>query len=56
MYHSTYWAIKMIKIDNEGNTRYYTHDGLLHRVNGPAIEWPDGRGVWYVNGDRKSVV
>ncbi len=39
-----------VKIDNEGNMRYYNEDGVLHRIDGPAIEFFDGRGIWYSNG------
>ena len=26
-------------------------DGKPHRVDGPAIEWPDGYKAWYINGE-----
>lgn len=25
-------------------------DGTIHRLDGPAIVWGDGRQTWYVNG------
>lgn len=30
-------------------------DGVLHREDGPAIEYPDGSKEWYVNGVRTKV-
>jgi hypothetical protein len=43
---------------SEGSTRkktrrgYEWHDvaGQLHRVDGPALEWPDGSTSWYLHG------
>jgi len=32
-----------------GNKRWYK-DGLLHRENGPAIEYKNGPFMWYLNG------
>ena len=36
-------------IDNDGTKRWY-HDGLLHRDDGPAVEYKDGEKSWYQNG------
>ena len=41
--------IKYNIIKYANNTRYYL-DGLLHREDGPAIEWTDGTKEWYKNG------
>ena len=30
-------------IDEDGNVRWYNSDGDLHRIDGPAMEYPDGR-------------
>ena len=30
----------------------YTLNGKFHRINGPAIERPDGAKLWYKNGER----
>lgn len=30
--------------------RDYDITDLLHRVDGPAVEWSDGRDFWYING------
>jgi len=31
---------------------YYNEYGQLHRDDGPAIEYPDGRKEWWVNGQQ----
>lgn len=39
-----------------GETNYYYNEqGQLHRVDGPAVEWPDGSKKWYLNGNLHSV-
>lgn len=37
-----------------GDKRYYKDKAknILHRLDGPAIEYDDGIKVWYVNGKR----
>lgn len=44
---------QFIHIKN-GNKRYYSDREMtvLHREDGPAIEWPDGSKSWYRNGKR----
>lgn len=40
-----------IEIDEDGN-KFYLSDKemtILHRENGPAIEWDDGDKEWYLN-------
>ena len=37
-----------LKIDKYGNKRWYLN-GKLHRIDGPAIEYPNGYKVWYLN-------
>lgn len=29
---------------------YRNHKDELHREGGPAVEWPDGTQIWYLNG------
>lgn len=36
-------------IDSNG-TKHWFLDGLLHRVDGPAVEYENGHRVWYLNG------
>jgi len=38
-------------IDSNGDKRWFLN-GLLHRVDGPAIECTDGYKYWYLNGKR----
>jgi len=38
------------KIDEDGLRRWYNRHGLLHRLDGPASEWANGRKYWYFNG------
>ena len=35
--------------DTYGN-KVWLEDGLLHRDDGPAIEWADGNKEWWLNG------
>jgi hypothetical protein len=41
-----------IYIDEEGGKTYYKNKDMtiLHREDGPAIEWVDGYKAWYTNG------
>ena len=36
--------------ENLNDVKYWFKDGLLHREDGPAIEFPDGCKYWIVNG------
>ena len=38
-----------IEEDKYGDKSWYV-DGKLHRLNGPAIEFADGRKYWFVDG------
>jgi hypothetical protein len=40
-----------IVTDKYGN-RFWFLNGLLHREDGPAVEWADGTKYWYINGQR----
>jgi len=39
-------------IDSRGNKRYYSDREMkiLHREDGPALEWSSGSKEWYLNG------
>lgn len=36
---------------NEADIRYYNEKGLLHKLDGPAVEYPNGIKAWYQNGE-----
>ena len=36
--------------DKYGIIRYFNSAGVYHRLNGPAIKWPDGYREWWING------
>ncbi len=36
----------------DGRTEWRNNQGLLHRTDGPAIEWVSGTKSWWVNGLR----
>lgn len=42
-----------IYINKDGNKRYYAdcEMTILHRTDGPAVEYADGDKEWYVNGE-----
>ena len=37
-------------IDSEGNKRWYNDVGQYHRLDGPAVEWWNGRKAWWSHG------
>jgi hypothetical protein len=37
-------------VEPDGSIKYNRSNGLLHRLNGPAIVWADGTEEWWVNG------
>ena len=39
-------------VDRYGTRFYYNQYGVLHRENGPAIEWVDGDCWWFLFGVR----
>lgn len=43
-------TIREVKAD--GSIWYKTEHGLLHREDGPAVEFPNGKKFWYLWGDR----
>ena len=38
------------EIDGDGNKFWRNSQGLLHREDGPAVEWHDGNKSWFING------
>lgn len=38
-----------LHVDSDG-TRYWYSNDLLHRENGPAVEWADGSTEWWLHG------
>ena len=45
----------MLKIDEDGCRFWYNKKGKLHRVRGPAVEWPNGTKMWYKNGKKHRI-
>ena len=43
-----------VTVDNKGNTRWYkdAKGTVLHRTDGPAIEYTNGDKSWYMNDQR----
>jgi len=39
-----------VEMNDQGTIYYYNKLGLLHRLNGPAVESPDGYKEYWVNG------
>jgi hypothetical protein len=39
-----------IRIHDNGTREYRNKQNQLHREDGPACEWADGRKYWYING------
>ena len=39
-----------VRIDDNGNRRWYNKKDELHRVDGSAIEYENGDREWWVNG------
>jgi len=46
-----------VDIDRDGNKFYYKDRKMtmLHRTDGPAIEWADGDKSWWVDGKRHRI-
>ena len=46
-----------VTVDDEGTTRWYKDAKckVLHRENGPAIEWASGAKRWYQEGRRHRI-
>jgi len=42
---------QFIHIDDEGTKRYFSdrHMTILHREDGPAVEYATGSKIWYIN-------
>ena len=41
-------------VDRADTVRYRNSDGLLHREDGPAIEYPYGTREWWLGGEQLS--
>ncbi|NJO58776.1 MAG: hypothetical protein HC836_10640 [Richelia sp. RM2_1_2] len=41
--------LMQLTVDESGN-KEWRKDGVLHRIDGPAVIWPDGSKEWYKNG------
>ena len=41
---------KQVFCIDEYGTKYWWLNGLLHRENGPAVEYASGYKYWYLNG------
>ena len=42
--------INSMRIDASSNKHYYSSEGWHHRLDGPAIEYTDGRKKWCLDG------
>ena len=40
----------IMETDEYGNNRWKNKEGILHRLDGPALEWSGGGKRWYENG------
>jgi hypothetical protein len=40
------------KVVVENGTKFWYHNGKLHREDGPAVEYVNGDSQWYLNGKR----
>ena len=41
-----------VEVDERGTRWYCNSAGQLHRIDGPAIEYPNGNKEWWQNGQR----
>ena len=39
-------------VSHSKNKTWYNHNGLQHRIDGPAVEWNNGAKEWWFNGLR----
>ena len=47
------YRVIVVDVNGDVRVRYYKPGtDVLHRLNGPAIEYADGYKAWYVNGRR----
>jgi len=42
----------IVKVDTERTRWWYNENNLLHRTDGPAVEYADGTKLWYLHGKR----
>src|ERR1035437_9596517 len=45
-------SLEVSETEAEGVVRWRNSSGQLHREDGPALEWPNGRREWWLNGQR----
>jgi len=45
-----WYILKGYEIQEYPHVRYWYLNGKLHREDGPAVEYADGRREWWVNG------
>lgn len=38
-------------VEPDGTKLWYNKDRQLHRIDGPAVIWPDGYVTWWLNGN-----
>ena len=43
--------ISKLEINKDGTKLWCNEHGRFHREDGPAIEFPNGHKVWYINGE-----
>lgn len=57
----TYGGLRSVKMNRPIltigglGTKYWYFNGILHREDGPAVEWLNGDKEWYINGYRHRV-
>jgi hypothetical protein len=44
-----------IETDEWGGKYYYNKKEQFHRLDGPAVEYPDGYKLWYQNGEHHRI-
>jgi hypothetical protein len=44
--------IYIVKVYDDGTTTWNSQQGKRHRLEGPAVEYPDGGGEYWVDGKR----
>ena len=40
----------VLKINKNGNREWFNKNGKRYRLNGPAVEYINGRKEWYIKG------
>jgi hypothetical protein len=42
----------VVTVSPSGTRQYFNPEKVLHREDGPAVEWPDGGKEYWINGER----